>query len=93
MSDQNDSHKDWIYRDSTKKLLMRLLLIGCTVSVLAEVLVLGRQDKFGVDGFFGFYAILGFVSCTMMIFLAKGLGLFLKVRTDFYEDKEEEDKR
>ena len=82
-----DKETDWIYRESTKKLLMRLLLAGCAISVLLELFVLGRKEKFGVDGWFGFYASLGFVSCTLMIFVAKGLGLWLKVSTDFYEEE------
>jgi len=92
MNDDPEKEKDWVYRDSTKKLLMRLLLAGCLLSVLAELLVLDRKGKFGVDGFFGFYAALGFLSCTIMIFVAKALGLVLKVRPDFYEtaNKEEE---
>ena len=83
----SDKETDWIYRESTKKLLMRLLLAGCVISVLFELFVLGRKEKFGVDGLFGFYALLGFVSCTLMIFAAKGLGLWLKVPTDFYEEE------
>ena len=83
----SDKETDWIYRESTKKLLMRLLLVGCVISVLLELFVLGRKEKFGVDGWFGFYALLGFVSCTLMIFAAKGLGLWLKVPTDFYEEE------
>ena len=86
-----DKETDWIYRESTKKLLMRLLLAGCAISVLLELFVLGRKEKFGVDGWFGFYAFLGFVSCTLMIFAAKGLGLWLKVSTDFYEQEKNSD--
>ena len=83
----SDKDTDWIYRKSTKKLLMRLLLLGCGISVLLELAVPGRDGKFGIDGWFGFYAALGFVSCTLMIFAAKGLGLWLKVPTDFYEEE------
>ena len=86
-----DKETDWIYRESTKKLLMRLLLGGCAISVLLELTVLKRGGKFGVDGWFGFYALLGFVSCTLMIFAAKGLGLWLKVSTNFYEQKKTND--
>ena len=82
-----DKETDWIYRESTKKLLMRLLLAGCAISVLLEFVLGGRKGKFDVDGWFGFYALLGFVSCTLMIFVAKGLGLWLKVSTDFYEEE------
>ena len=80
----SDQDTDWIYRDSTKKLLMRLLFGACAFSLLLELFVLKRGGKFGADGWFGFYAFLGFVSCTLMIFIAKALGLVLKVPTDFY---------
>ena len=86
-----DKETDWIYRESTKKLLMRLLLVGCAISVLLELIVINRGGKFGVDGLFGFYAVLGFVSCTLMIFVAKGLGLWLKVPTNFYEEEKTDD--
>ena len=66
-----DKETDWIYRESTKKLLMRLLLVGCAISVLLELIVINRGGKFGVDSLFGFYAVLGFGSCTLMIFVAK----------------------
>lgn len=91
MSTENkDSEKDWIYRDSTKKLLMRGLLVACAVSVLLELFVLGRTRKFDFDWGFGFFASVGFVSCTMMILGAKLLGFVLKVPTDFYEHDGEE---
>ena len=86
-----DKETDWIYRESTKKLLMRLLLVGCAISVLLELIVINRGGKFGVDSLFGFYAVLGFGSCTLMIFVAKGLGLWLKVPTNFYEEEKTED--
>lgn len=83
-----ESEVDWIYRESTKKMLMRGLLIACAVSVLLELLVPDRKGKFGFDGIFGFYAFLGFVSCTLMIFLAKALSFVLKKPTDFYTREE-----
>ena len=41
----SDKETDWIYRESTKKLLMRLLLAGCVISVLLELFVLGRKKS------------------------------------------------
>ena len=35
---------------------------------------------------FGFYVLLGFIACSAAILLAKGLGLFLKAREDYYDD-------
>ena len=54
------------------------LWLTCGVSVLIEVLV----HRHG----FGFYVALGFLACSGAILLAKGLGLFLKAREDYYDD-------
>ena len=35
---------------------------------------------------FGFYVLLGFIACSAAILLAKGLGLFLKARENYYDD-------
>ena len=35
---------------------------------------------------FGFYVLLGFIACSAAILLAKGLGLFLKAKEDYYDD-------
>ena len=69
------------------------LLVTCVVSVLLE-LPAKRHDHFEtVDSafapatnWFGFYVALGFVACSGAILLAKGLGLFLKKKEDFYDD-------
>ena len=75
---------DWIYRESTQEDVDAGLLVACAVSILLELFVLDRKGSFGFDEIFGFYAFLGFVSCTVMILLAKALGFFLKKPTNFY---------
>ena len=35
---------------------------------------------------FGFYFVLGFLACSGAILLAKGLGLFLTARENYYDD-------
>ena len=44
-----------------------------------------RHPHFGFDGFFGFYAILGFVACAALILIAKGIGFVLKKGEDYYD--------
>lgn len=92
-----DSEKkefDWFDRPESRKLLWRLLIGACVVSVLLELTVVfsdhPRHGYFGIDGWFSFYAVLGFVACTLMILAAKGMGSFLKKKTDYYEESEEE---
>jgi len=90
---ESDAEKDWVYRDSTKRLLWRLLLGACALALLLELFVLGDRRAgahFGFDRWFGFFAAFGFVTCTLMVFLAKALGNILKVPTDFYDGDDKE---
>lgn len=88
---------DWFDHPESRKLLWRLLIGACIVSVLLEVTLFfddghGRHGHFGdhsVDGWFGFYAVLGFVACALMIYGAKFLGKFLKKDEDYYGDPED----
>ena len=84
----NDKNKEWLYRDSSKKLLWMLLIAICAASVIAEFFV-HRHSHFKVDGTLFFYAMLGFGSCVIMIILAKLLGFFLKAPPDYYDDDSE----
>ena len=39
-----------------------------------------------VDGWFGFGAVFGFLSCLLMVLFAKALGVFLKRPRDYYPE-------
>ena len=75
------------------------LSVTCAVSILLELIVvlapdLHRHEHFeathsafaSATNWFGFYVLLGFIACSAAILLAKGLGLFLKAREDYYDD-------
>ncbi|OFE13826.1 hypothetical protein PHACT_00640 [Pseudohongiella acticola] len=68
---------------------IRLLWIGfiaiLALTVVAQLFI-EVHDYFGVDGWFAFYAIFGFVSCLGMVIFAKLLGLFLKRPDTYYDD-------
>ena len=69
------------------------LWLTCGVSVLLELFV-PRHEHFkdsdstlaSASNGFGFYFVLGFLACSGAILLAKGLGLFLKARENYYDD-------
>ena len=69
------------------------LLVTCVVSVLLE-LPAHRHEHFessdsafaSATNVFGFYVALGFLACSSAILLAKGLGLFLKAKENYYDD-------
>ncbi|MCY4452637.1 MAG: hypothetical protein OXC01_11870 [Immundisolibacterales bacterium] len=74
----------WLVRPRT----VRGLWIGFGVVlaglVLGDLLIHGHPG-FGIDGTFGFYAWYGLGTCVAMVLFAKGLGVFLKRRDDYYE--------
>ncbi len=43
------------------------------------------KGYFGLDGWFGFSAAYGLLTCVAMIIVAKVLGIFLKRRDSYYE--------
>ncbi|MDE2641660.1 MAG: hypothetical protein OSB55_02755 [Verrucomicrobiota bacterium] len=69
------------------------LWLTCGVSVLLELSV-HRHEHFessdsafaSATNGFGFYVALGFLACSSAILLAKGLGLFLKAKENYYDD-------
>ena len=69
------------------------LWVTCGVSVLLELLV-HRHEHFetsdsafaSATNGFGFYVALGFLACSSAILLAKGLGLLLKAKENYYDD-------
>ncbi|SKA73192.1 hypothetical protein [Desulfobaculum bizertense] len=75
---------DWFDHDKNRKLLWKLLYGTCALTLILEPFA-HVHGHFGWDGFFGFSALLGFGSCTVLIVLAKLLGYVLKVREDFYD--------
>ncbi|NCF29656.1 MAG: hypothetical protein GWP69_19920 [Gammaproteobacteria bacterium] len=83
MNDNETRH--WLTRPRT----IRRLWIGGGVMlaglVLADIFV-DAHPSFGVDGAFGFYAWHGLISCVAMILVAKGLGVLLKRKDDYYDD-------
>ena len=69
------------------------LWLTCGVSVLLELLVARHVNFESSDSAFasatngfGFYVALGFLACSSAILLAKGLGLLLKAKENYYDD-------
>jgi hypothetical protein len=77
----------WLTRPATIRKLW--VIFGCVLAatVLAELFV-SHEAHFGVEGTFAFHAWYGFLACAALIGAAKGLGLLLKRRDTFYEERE-----
>jgi uncharacterized membrane protein len=73
----------WLARPSTIRLLWMIFIVVLIVSVAAQWFF-KVKGYFGADGWFGFGAVYGFLSCVAMVLVAKALGWFLKRKEDYY---------
>lgn len=75
---------DYFDRPETIKKLWIMLYAICGLLVVADFFT-HRHPHFGFDGFIGFYALLGFVSCSVLILFSKLVALALKTKEDYYD--------
>jgi hypothetical protein len=75
---------DYFDRPETIRKLWVLLYIACGLTILPDFFI-HKHPHFGFDGFFGFYALLGFVACAVLILFSKLVGLFLKAEEEYYD--------
>jgi drug/metabolite transporter (DMT)-like permease len=92
MSDSSETRTSqdsaWLSRPKTIRLLWWLFALILVATLVAQFAV-DMHPHFGADGWFGFNAIYGFLTCVAMVLLAKALGWVLK-RPDSYYDAEPE---
>ncbi|MGB5627457.1 MAG: hypothetical protein WBM61_17120 [Woeseiaceae bacterium] len=79
----NDDNSHWLTRPATIRKLWWGFSIVLALTVAAQLLIYVK-GYFGADGWFGFGAVFGFLSCLTMVLVAKGLGFFLKRSEDYY---------
>lgn len=82
---QPPSEDHWLVRPRTIRLLWRVFIAILLITVAAQLLS-GSDGHFGIDGWIGFGAVYGFLSCLIMVLVAKGLGFFLKRDERYYDD-------
>lgn len=80
-----EQEKHWLLRKDNIRKLWWAFGIVLALTVVAQLLV-HVHDYFGVDGWFGFSAFYGFITCVLMVVFAKLLGLWLKRPENYYGD-------
>ncbi len=78
-----DDH--WLARPRTIRRLWQGFWVVLALTVLAQA-VYPVKGYFGVDGWPAFAAGFGFLSCVVMVLVAKGLGVLLKREEGYYRD-------
>lgn len=83
----NQEH--WLDNPKNVRKLWNGFLLTLALTVIIGALV-DLHPHFAIERWPGFYAIYGFLTCLVMIVVAKGLGLLLK-RPDTYYDQDKRD--
>ncbi len=83
----NTDNDHWLARPSSIRLIWKVSIVVLALTVLAQ-LIFKVKAYFGIDGWFGFGAVFGFLSCLIMVLVAKLLGFVLKRDEDYYRKGE-----
>ena len=75
---------DFFSKPQNIRKLWIMLYAVCGILILLGLFIHGHAE-FKFAGFFGFYAVLGFVSCAVLILFSKLVGFVLKVKEDYYD--------
>ncbi|TVQ38192.1 MAG: hypothetical protein EA370_06050 [Wenzhouxiangella sp.] len=83
----------WLEKLVRRGRLLSLLMLGLmAILVIIDIIVPPAYTRFPWDGLGGFAAVYGFVSCVVLIAVAKGLGrLFLYQPEDYYPENDSDD--
>ena len=65
--------------------LQRGFFLALVLVLIAESFV-DMHCEFSVEHFYGFYAVFGFISYVILIFVAKSLRKILMRKEDYYDD-------
>ena len=80
----------WLARPDSIRLLWRIFWAVLALTVVAQA-VIKVKGYFVVDGWLGFGAVFGFLSCLLMVLFAKGLGYLLKRDENYYRAEQGDD--
>lgn len=83
MSDNETKH--WLVRPRTIRGLWVVFALVLASVALADLLIHGHAS-FAIANTFAFNAWYGLLTCVAMVIVAKGLGVLLKRRDDYYND-------
>ncbi|GAB4171269.1 MAG: hypothetical protein Tsb0017_03250 [Geothermobacteraceae bacterium] len=76
---------DWFDHPRNIRRLRIGFYVVLVLLVLPDFFMHKHHLFYRVEGWPGFYALFGFVSCVVIILVSKALGFWLKRREDYYD--------
>ena len=74
----------WLDRPGSVDTIVRLLIVACVASVVADFFYV-KHGHWHFQDLFGFDAAYGFVACVGLVLAAKGLRVLLMRSEDYYD--------
>jgi hypothetical protein len=88
MHDRKDNEKVYFFdKPENVKRLLLIFYISCAL-LFALDFVIHRHIVHDWESLWGFYPIYGFVGCVLLVFIAKGMRIFLMRSEDYYDKHE-----
>lgn len=84
-SEATPGHDHWLVRPENIRKIWIGSIIVLAITVALELFAGTAGHFHGVDEWFAFPAVFGFLSCVAMVFGAKILGNLLKRKDDYYD--------
>tara|TARA_R110001592_G_C12607650_1_gene696530 strand:- start:268 stop:522 length:255 start_codon:yes stop_codon:yes gene_type:complete len=84
MSDHLDSD-GWFDKPENVSKMLKVFYVICGLLVIADFIV-HRHIYHSWENVPGFYAIYGFVGCSLLVFIAKWMRTFLMREEDYYDE-------
>ena len=75
----------WLVRPENIRKIWIWSIVVLAITVAMELFTGTAGHFHGIDEWFAFPAVFGFLSCVAMVFVAKGLGSILKRKDDYYD--------
>lgn len=79
-----EEKKGWFDKKSNLILFLRLFYASLVVLVVLDLFI-EKHTVFGFDGAPSFSAVYGFISCVLLVLLAKVLRIFIMRDEDYYD--------
>ena len=90
MTQPKHTQTHWLYQSRNRIKLWGILILVLVLLIVPEFFIHHHhnfeEQGIHVDASWGFYAWFAFLSCVVMVVLAKLLGIFLKRGEDYYDD-------
>lgn len=82
MSDRESRH--WLDHPENQRLVRVSLYVACAILFALDFFI-HRHVEIGVERFWGFYAIFGFVACVLLVLVAKEMRKVVMRKEDYYD--------